>query len=83
MEIECFYRCSPNTAHWEGLFPSSLNHLPLCSDYCDAWFQACAADMSCAANWISDFNVTDDEINYCRADAQCSRFDQVKILVEA
>ena len=76
MEIECFYRCSPNTAHWQGPFPSSLNHLPICSDYCDAWYEACAPDMTCAANWITDWNYTNGN-NYCKPGAQCSSFDQV------
>ena len=80
VEVECFYRCSPNTAHWEGSFPSSLNHLPICSDYCDRWYQACAADMACAANWITDWNYTNNGNNHCKAGAKCSRFDQVHIL---
>ena len=81
MEVECFYRCSPNTAHWQGPFPSSLNYLPICSDYCDEWYQACAADMACAANWLTDWNYTDSGNNHCKAEATCSRFDQVHIYI--
>ena len=70
-------RCFPNTAHWEGPFPSSLKHLPICSGYCDEWYQACAEDLACAANWITDWNYTDNGNNHCRAEAKCSEFDQV------
>ena len=77
--IECFYRCS-STAHWEGSFSSSLNHLPICSDCCDRWYQVCAADMTCPANWITDWNYTDNGSNHCMAEAKYSRFDQVHIL---
>ena len=62
---------------WEGPFPSSLKHLPICSGYCDEWYQACAEDLACAANWITDWNYTDNGNNHCRAEAKCSGFDQV------
>ena len=52
-------------------------YLPICSDYCDRWYQACAADMACAANWITDWNYTDNGNNHCKAEAKCARFNQV------
>ncbi|XP_065197887.1 riboflavin-binding protein-like [Sycon ciliatum] len=71
IHIECFYRCSPNAAHWEGQFPSSIAGVPLCSGFCDDWWSACRQQLSCATNWLFDYNTTDDGENFCRTDSQC------------
>ena len=66
-----FCRCSPNVAHWAVLeFDSALANLPLCHDFCDSWFEACADDMTCAVNWITDWIYIEGE-NYCKDDAEC------------
>lgn len=59
-----YYRCSPNIAHFEVPYPSAFNNLPLCSDYCDSWYEACKEEMTCAVNWIFDW-VYVDGLNYC------------------
>lgn len=74
VEIECFYRCSPHVSHWAGLFPSSLNRLPVCQDYCDSWFAACADDMTCATNWITDWVTASNGSNFCKSSSPCSSF---------
>lgn len=69
-----FCRCSPNVAHWAVLeYDSALANLPLCYEFCDSWFEACADDLTCAENWITDWNYVDD-VNYCKVDANCSSF---------
>ena len=74
--VECFYRCSPNVIHWEGTFPSSLNRVPVCHQFCDDWYEACKAEMSCASNWITGFNRTSDGSNLCRDDSSCQTWEQ-------
>lgn len=83
IDIECFYRCSPNLIYFEGAFQSSLNRVPLCAGYCDSWFNACADDLSCVQNWAfgeyatsyqknkNGVNVT---INECPANSTCKTF---------
>ena len=54
-------------------FDSALANLPICYDYCDSWFLACAEDLTCAKNWITDW-IYIDGINVCKPDAQCSTY---------
>ena len=66
VDIECFYRCSPNAIYWENpQYHSSILKAPICASFCDGWFEACKDDLTCAKNWIFDFNMTDD-INTCK-----------------
>ncbi len=51
-------------AHWQNIYPSSLANLPVCREFCDAWFEACADDMTCVKNWITDWNNVDGQ-NLC------------------
>ena len=83
MEIECFYRCSPNIAHWAGVFESSLNFVPICQNYCLNWFEACADDMSCATNWITDWNTFDNGTNVCEASSTCRKFRDVSCVLSS
>lgn len=72
-----FFRCSPNVAHWAVLeFDSALANLPLCYDFCDSWFEACADDTTCAVNWITDWLYVDGA-NYCKDDAECLSYRYV------
>lgn len=49
---ECFYSCDPYTAPYEDpSSPGSLANVPLCADFCTAWFNACATDFTCSNNW--------------------------------
>ena len=59
VSIECFYRCSHNTIYWENPdFPSAMLNAPICAGFCDDWFDACKDDLTCAKNWLTDFNTT-------------------------
>ena len=61
-------------AHWRlNPYPSALANLPICYEFCDEWFNACASDMTCAVNWISDWDYVNG-VNQCKANATCRRF---------
>ena len=67
-------RCSPNVAHYAlTSFPSALANLPVCANFCDEWFDACASDLTCAVNWITDWLYVNG-INQCKDDAVCRNF---------
>lgn len=58
--------CSPNVAHWKHPeFPSALLQLPVCREFCDEWYAACADDSTCAVNWITDWVYENGE-NHCK-----------------
>ena len=59
VDVECFYRCSHNGIFWKNpYYPAALSKAPVCASFCDAWFDACKDDLTCARNWITDFNMT-------------------------
>ena len=71
--VECFYSCSPYVGLWaDPNYKASFKNAPVCSDYCDNWFDACKNDLSCARNWIFDFNVSADGHNTCKRN--CTTF---------
>lgn len=59
VDVECFYRCSHNVIFWKNpYYPAALSRAPICANFCDAWFNACKDDLTCARNWITGFNMT-------------------------
>ena len=71
--VECFYSCSPYVGLWaDPNYNSSFNNAPVCSSYCDEWFDACKDDMTCAKDWIFGFNFTKDGHNQCKQN--CTTF---------
>ncbi|XP_069460234.1 retbindin [Ambystoma mexicanum] len=72
--IECFYRCSPHAARWpHPERPTAILGVPLCLHFCDEWYDACKEDLTCARNWVSDWqwgpdgnNCTGDCISYAQ-----------------
>ena len=60
-------------AHWAlEPYPSAFTGLPVCGDFCDNWFDACASDFTCARNWLTDW-VEINGINHCVNDT-CQTF---------
>ena len=58
---QCYYECSPDLGPYtkpgfDG-FPF-LDSIPICADFCDAWFEACRNEFTCAENWL-DFSYPD------------------------
>ena len=52
-----------------------MKFVPVCGSFCDRWYSACRKDLSCATDWISDWNYTEVSGNQCRDDAQCLSFE--------
>ncbi|XP_068095656.1 riboflavin-binding protein-like [Hyperolius riggenbachi] len=76
-KIECFYQCSPSAAHWVHPNMSvAIQHVPVCRDFCDSWFEACRSDLVCAHNLITDWTI-DESGNHCKND--CIPFEQMYV----
>jgi len=51
----CYSHCDPYQAPWKDpSSSSSFLSVPLCADYCDAWFEACKEELTCGINWKVD-----------------------------
>ena len=74
-EVECFYQCSPNVGYWKGVYPGSFVGVPICSSFCDTWFDACKDEVTCAKNWITDFTVFQGN-NKCNT-SRCMKFSEI------
>ena len=51
---ECSYGCDPRLSQrYYNLYnaPANFTSIPVCASYCDAWFDACADDVTCSYNW--------------------------------
>ena len=45
--------------------------MPVCSDVCDQWFDACKNDLICVENVLLDYNFTVHDENFCPANKSC------------
>ena len=54
-----------------------IQNVPVCADYCDAWFEACRNDLTCVDNWLFDFDFAIDGVNSCPANSSCVTFEQM------
>ena len=89
----CFYYCSPNTYPWAETIGASgaeaapedvgetYSSVPICSSYCDSFYDACKDEPICVTNWYTDWdirtnNVTGEEERHCKADSACDTFGQ-------
>ena len=54
-----------------------IQGVPVCADYCDAWFEACKDDSTCVVDWLADFNYEENGNNTCPENATCRTFSEV------
>lgn len=72
---ECFYQCSPKVYQWKNpKIKGALKGVPVCSGFCDAWFEACKDDQICVENVLEDYNFTVHQENYCPGDRECESY---------
>ena len=74
---ECFYQCEPMLGHFEIGMTGYIQGVPVCAEYCDAWFNACKGDTTCAENWLEDFDFAADGTNTCPNNSQCVTFQEM------
>ena len=54
----------------------NIENVPICANYCDAWFDACKDDYTCFENWLEEYNPFLG-ITTCPADFTCRTFREV------
>lgn len=75
-DLLCFYKCSPNLYVYND--GKLRKRIPLCSWYCDRWFETCMGDLTCVnnQNWVlGGFNMTGD-IDTCKYGARCRNYTE-------
>ena len=55
---------------------AAIQGVPVCADYCDAWFEACKDDQTCVEHWLEDFVFDEGFTNRCpnNPDTSCRTF---------
>ena len=51
--------------------------VPVCSDICDKWFDACKNDQICVENVLDDYNFTIHGENFCPANKSCTSYQSM------
>ena len=55
--------------------------VPICAEYCDAWFEACQDASTCITNWVDDLEYAEDITaslaNFCPNGSICRTFREV------
>ena len=75
---DCFYYCEPILGHFQVGMSTAIRGVPVCSDYCNNWFDACKDDMTCVEHWLEDFVFDQGFTNRCPSnpDTSCRTFRQ-------
>ena len=74
---ECFYQCEPMLGHFQIGMTGYIRNVPVCASYCDAWFEACRDDLTCAENWLRDFAKDANGTNICVKNSSCITFQEM------
>ena len=53
-----------------------IANVPVCAEYCDAWFEACRNDMTCVEDWLNDYNYEYGN-NTCPNGSMCVTFEEM------
>lgn len=77
----CFYECEPNIGLWvvktyRKIATERFFKVPLCASDCDAWFEACKDDYTCAYNWPRDFKFNKGH-NSCKKESKCITYKEM------
>eukprot|EP00112_Aurelia_sp_Birch-Aquarium-sp1_P018121 Seg4283.1 transcript_id=Seg4283.1/GoldUCD/mRNA.D3Y31 product="Riboflavin-binding protein" protein_id=Seg4283.1/GoldUCD/D3Y31 len=75
---ECFYQCDPTLIKYQRSRkrPDAVRSVPICSNYCSKWFDACKDDSTCVENWETGF-VKVGEQYACPNTSKCRTFKKV------
>lgn len=77
----CFFDCEPSIGPWveqvnRTFSKERFKHVPLCQSECDAWFDACKNDYTCAYNWPKNLNWRNGASS-CKDTSRCSRISEL------
>lgn len=74
---ECFFQCEPTLIRYVRPSQSaSVQNVPICSNYCDKWYEACKDDSTCVTNWESGFVIVGKHYA-CPNTSKCNTFKEV------
>lgn len=77
----CYFECDPYQAKFKNVVektPVTMVGVPLCASYCEAWFDACKNDLTCAAEWMVDLYASDDGTYFeCGPNTVCKTFAEI------
>ena len=77
-DTECFFWCEPML----GYFQTSSGEVvgvPVCADYCDAWFEACKDDLTCVED-LEELVYHDPSVDFtssCPQNSVCRTYQVV------
>ena len=74
---EYFYQCEPMLGYFQINTTGYIQGVPVCADYCDAWFEACKDDLTCVEDWLTDFDEDKDGNNTCPVNSTCVTFSEM------
>ena len=74
---ECFYQCEPMLGYFQIGMTGHIQNVPVCADYCDAWFEACKDDLTCVENWLHDFAKDVNGANICPVNSSCITYEEM------
>ena len=75
LDEECFYQCEPRLYRWH-VANGTIKNVPICGDFCNAWYEACKDDETCVENWVTGFNYSGSMYS-CPKNSVCRTFAQV------
>jgi len=82
-QILCFFKCSPNIPSFFSASAKAYGtKIPLCSWFCNRWFETCQADKTCtrSQNWVTGFSLdttNSSAVRTCSPGASCRNFSTV------
>ena len=77
---DCYFFCEPMLGYFE-IHPPSVDiiaNVPVCADFCDAWFEACKNDTTCVEHWWAEYVFEPgSNLNHCPENSTCRTFEEV------
>ncbi|EDO43863.1 predicted protein, partial [Nematostella vectensis] len=75
IEQECFYQCDPYIYKYQHMSSAGAIHgVPICSSYCDSWFDACKNDQICVEDVLTGYEFNQHGINSCPVNSTCQTY---------
>ena len=70
--------CEPMLGYYQtNSSTGDFKDVPICADYCEAWFQACKDDLACVENWLEELEFHDTLGPKCPKGTSCVTFQEM------